>query len=78
MIFDPAFKWVWWLFKPWHLFPIVHLDGQGHSRITTASVGVYEFDNMVTCICHHVNKTVWTPLTGEMLQVHHVGRYLQT
>ena len=35
------------------------------------SIGVYEFDSMVWG--HHIYKTLWTPVIGEMLLVHGVA-----
>ena len=63
MIFDPVCKRVWRLFKPRHLFPIVHLSRVESFRMADASTSVYEFDNVVRG--QHVYKSVWTSLTDK-------------
>ena len=39
--FYSRFKWAQHLFKPWHLFPSVQLDGSGQGRMADVSIAVY-------------------------------------
>ena len=57
MIFDPAFKQVWHLFRPRLLFLLSEYCSPVQSREERASIGVYEFDSMV--IGQHVYKRVY-------------------
>ena len=61
MIFDPVFKRVWHLFKPWHLFPIVHL-----SRVER-HVPVPVFTSSIVWLGKHIYKCVWTPLIDKII-----------
>ena len=58
--FDLAFKWIRRLFKPWSLFPVVHLQG----RMAGASTSIYEFDSVVKG--QYVYKKAQTQLTDKM------------
>ena len=62
-----AFYQVRHLFTLRYLICIVHLDGLGQARMADASTVVYKCGSVVRC--HHVYKTVWTPLIYEMLEV---------
>ena len=57
MIFDPAFKQVWHLFRPQHLFLLFKCCSPVQSRKAHVSTGVYEFDSVV--IGQHVYKRVF-------------------